>query len=117
MKNLALSIAAASVVFLPFTIVCAGADTNDAFTKQVLDVLAECKKIKLGMTRAELLKVFTTEGGLSTAAQCTFVYRSCLYIKVDVEFKIADLEKVLEEQPTDTISKISEPYLAYSIID
>ncbi len=117
MKNLALSIAVASVALLPFTSVCIGAEANDALTKQVQDVLAECDKIKLGMTRADLLKIFATEGGLSTAAHRTFVYRSCPYIKVDAEFKIADPKKVLEEHDTDTISKISKPYLDYMVLD
>jgi hypothetical protein len=45
------------------------------------------QKIKVGMTRADLLKVFTTEGGLSTSLNRTFVYRDCSYIKVDVEFE------------------------------
>lgn len=62
MKNTALSIAAASVALLAFTSVCIGADPNDILNKQVLDVLAECKKIKLGIIRADLLKIFTTEG-------------------------------------------------------
>ena len=40
-----------------------------------------------GMTRADLLKVFTTEGGLSTGLNRTYVYRECQYIKVDVDFE------------------------------
>src|ERR1035441_2412677 len=39
------------------------------------------------MTRQALLTVFTTEGGLSTGLQRTFVSRDCLYFKVDVEFQ------------------------------
>jgi len=116
-KNLALLFFVVLVVYPPAGSVCVGAEPDAAFTKQVADVLAECKKISPGMTRADLLKVFTTEGGLSTAARRTFVYRGCPYIKVDVEFQIADPKKLLEERPTDTISKISTPYLAYSIID
>jgi hypothetical protein len=67
------------------------------------------------MTRAELLKVFTIEGGLSTATHRTFVYHGCRYIKVDVEFTLsAPTQNILEERPTDTISKISKPYLEWS---
>jgi hypothetical protein len=43
--------------------------------------------IKPGMTREELLKVFATEGGLSTGLNRTFVSRDCPYFKVDVEFE------------------------------
>jgi hypothetical protein len=82
------------------------------------NILSECQKIKPGMTRVELLKVFTTEGGLSTAAHRTFVYRGCPYIKVDVDFTLSDpKQKMVEERPTDAISKISKPYLERSVID
>jgi hypothetical protein len=92
------------------------ADTN--LTKQISEILTECQKIKPGMTRAELLKVFDTEGGFSTVTQRTFVYRGCPYIKVDVDFNLSDpKQKTLEERPTDTISKISKPYLDWSIGD
>jgi len=33
--------------------------------------------IKVGMSRSDLMKVFTTEGGLSTTSQRTYVYRQC----------------------------------------
>jgi hypothetical protein len=45
------------------------------------------KSIKPGMTRADLQKVFTTEGGISMRVQRTYVYRNCPYCKVDVEFE------------------------------
>lgn len=92
------------------------ADTN--LTKQISDILIECQKIKPGMTRAELLKVFTTEGGFSTPAHRTFIYRRCPYIKIDVEFAPSDPKQTMTaERPTDTISKISKPYLEWSISD
>jgi hypothetical protein len=91
---------------------------NANLTKQISDILAECQKIKPGMTRAELLNVFTVEGGLSTATHRTFVYRGCPYIKVDVDFTLSGPEQnVLEERPTDTINKVSKPYLEWSIGD
>jgi len=64
----------------------AGSEPDKELTKQVADILTECKKITPGATRAELLKVFTTEGGISTATRRTFAHRRCPYIKVDVEF-------------------------------
>jgi hypothetical protein len=80
--------------------------------------------IKPGMTREELLKVFTTEGGLSTALNRRFVSRDCPYFKVDVEFKAigrpdrdGDGRVTLEENSLDIIVKISRPYLQFSIAD
>jgi hypothetical protein len=93
-----------------------GPDKN--FTEQISRALRECEKIKPGMTRAELEKVFTTQGGIWTATHRAYVYRGCRYIKVDVEFKLSVPEQDrLEARPTDTISKISKPYLEWGVID
>jgi hypothetical protein len=82
------------------------------------------KAVKPGMTRADLLNVFETEGGLSTGLQRTYVYRECPYFKVDVEFDAVgrpardDEGRVtLEERSEDTISRISGPYLEFSVVD
>ena len=64
------------------------------------------------------LNVFTTEGGLSTAKHRTFVHRRCPYIKVDVDFMLSDpKQSAVDERPTDTVSRISKPYLDWSIAD
>jgi hypothetical protein len=95
-----------------------GNGVDEYLTKQISNILTECQKIKPGMTRAELSKVFTTEGGLSTAKHRTFVYRGCPYIKIDVDFTLSDpKQNVLEEHPMDIISNISKPYLDWSVLD
>ena len=90
-------------------------------TEWIADTLKEIQKIKIGMTRADLLKVFTTEGGLSSPFSRTYVYRECPYIKVDVEFEPVgrrDAEgRVTHETNEDVIKKISRPYLEWGIID
>ena len=53
----------------------------------VAQALKRMQTIKPGMTREALLTVFTTEGGLSTGLQRTFVSRDCPFFKVDVEFQ------------------------------
>jgi hypothetical protein len=80
--------------------------------------------IKPGMTREALLKVFTTEGGLSTGLQRTFVSRDCPFFKVDVEFQAVGRSNrdgngrvSLVESSQDVILKISRPYLQFSIGD
>lgn len=87
-------------------------------------VLVRMKKIKPGMTRGELLTVFTTEGGLSTALQRTYVSRDCPYFKVDVEFaavgrpsRDSDGRVTRVESDKDRIVKLSRPYLDFSILD
>jgi len=87
-------------------------------TKWIAKVLREVAKIRPGMKRQDLLKVFREEGGLSTRFQRTYVYARCPYIKVNVRFKLASSEeKGPEERLDDIIEFISQPYLAYSVMD
>ena len=84
--------------------------------------VAQCymnmETIKVGMTRANLMKVFTTEGGESTRERQTFVYPDCCYFKVDVRFEpIGPALGVERENPNDKITSISGPYIALKIMD
>jgi len=88
----------------------------------VRDVLAKMETIRPGMTRAELLKVFRAEGGLSNGLERRFVSRDCAYFKVDVVFEAvgrpghdSDGRVTVEEDPRDIIVKVSLPYLQFSI--
>src|SRR6266700_3503036 len=82
--------------------------------KWIDSVLRSVQDIKVGTTRAELLKVFTTEGGISNAFHQTYVHRDCPYIKVDVKFAASGWDK---ELLTDKIAEISRPYLQSPIAD
>ncbi len=91
---------------------------NSPLTKSIAAVIEAVGSIKAGMTRADLLTVFTEEGGLSSRSQRTYVYRLCPYVKVDVEFTpITNPDDHLTELSNDKILKISGPYLQYSIAD
>jgi hypothetical protein len=90
----------------------------------VANALKKMESIKPGMTRENLLEVFTTEGGLSTGLRRTFVSRDCPYFKVIVEFKAAarpDRDNAgfltLVEDNRDIIVKVSKPYLQFTIAD
>ena len=83
-------------------------------TVWIADTLRSIHTVKVGQTRADLLKAFTTEGGISTTSQRQYVYRQCPFIKVLVKFAAADREK---ELPTDKIIEISRPYLEWSVMD
>ena len=82
-------------------------------------VLTRMQTIRVGMTRGDLLKVFTVEGGLSTRTHRTFVSRDCPYFKVDVDFRAVDSPRRREpvEADRDVIVRISRPYLQLSIMD
>jgi hypothetical protein len=70
------------------------------------------------MTRRNLLRVYTAEGGPSTRTQRTYVLKGCPYIKVDVKFlPVGDVQDGLTQEPNDKIQEISKPYLDYSIKD
>jgi hypothetical protein len=77
----------------------------------VPNVLRWTGDIKPGMTRKDLLRVFTTEGGISTDAQQTFALKGCPYVHVDVEFSPVLNDHVFSGHPSDKIIKISKPYL------
>ena len=87
----------------------------------VAQALMKMETIHPGMTRKDLLEVFTTEGGLSTGLQRTYVSRECPYFKIDVEFEAVgrpnrDKEGrvTLVEDDRDLIVKLSRPYLQFS---
>jgi hypothetical protein len=61
-------------------------ETQTKLGVDIGNILKECQTIKLGMTRAELGKVFRPEGGLSTARHRTYAFHDCSYVKVDVDF-------------------------------
>jgi hypothetical protein len=87
-------------------------------TKWIAKVMRQIGKIKPGMRRRDLLRVFTTEGGPSNRFQRTYVHVECPYIKVNVRFKATSSERsVFTEDPNDLIESISQPYLAWSAMD
>lgn len=75
-------------------------------------VLRQIDSIHPGMTRKDLQSTFTTEGGISTREQQTFVYKNCPYIKVTVVFSATGATEA-----EDRIVSISPPYLAFTVTD
>jgi hypothetical protein len=93
-------------------------------TEWIAESLREMNTIEVGMTRGELLRIFMTEGGLSTGLMRTYVNRRCHYIKVDVEFEPvgrpahdAEGRVTLVESDEDLITQLSKPYLAWIVAD
>ena len=93
-------------------------------TAWVASVLERMQTIKPGMTPEDLLKVFTTEGGLSTPLHRRFVSRDCPYFKIDVDFDAVgrpnrdkDGRVTPDEDNRDIIVSVSRPYLQFSIMD
>jgi hypothetical protein len=87
-------------------------------TAWIAKILRQIGEIKPGMQRKNLSQVFTTEGGISSRFQRTYVSVECPYIKVDVQFKPVDPDSdALPEAPEDAIESISRPYLQWTIMD
>lgn len=82
-------------------------------TQWIVHALQAIQTIEPGMTRSDLTKLFTTEGGLSTISQQTYVYRQCRFIKIDVKFAPSSKD----ELPTDKIVEVSRPYLEWANFD
>ena len=92
--------------------------TDEDHTAWIAKSLREMETVKVGMTRGELLKVFEEEGGISTRKWRRYTYRECRYIKVDVEFEpVGDPENQRNQNTLDKITKISKPFLEWSILD
>jgi hypothetical protein len=90
----------------------------------VAKVMEKMETIKLGDTRKSLLRVFTTEGGLSTDLERTYVSQDCPLFKVDVKFhaisrpeRDPDGRVTLVESDDDIITALSRPYLASPVLD
>jgi hypothetical protein len=85
----------------------------------VKDALLAMQTVRVGMTRADLLRTFETEGGVYTRRRRAYVYRGCPYFKVFVQFSPAGEEAgvTLDDDPRDLITEISKPYLEFGVTD
>ena len=87
-------------------------------TEWIDSVMRSILVVKPGATRKGLLKLFTTEGGLSSRTQRTYVYKRCPYIKVDVRFApVGNEDDGFAEMPQDKVIALSRPYLEYGVTD
>lgn len=102
--------------------------------KWLIARLTEVYSIKVGMTRADLLKIFEPDGGLQRFLPRTYVLHSCSLIKVSVEFELPkgmserdflhskDLQDLAMGRtlPIDSqikITAVSKPYLEPMTMD
>jgi hypothetical protein len=96
---------------------------DQALTRSIDQVLKDVSSIQAGMSRTDLLRFFTTEGGISTRDEQRYIYRRCPYIKVIVNFRRpADADDDWGGAPEaewtgDIIQSISKPFLEYSVTD
>lgn len=89
---------------------------DDEYARWILANLPELTSVRAGMTRKELLKVFTEEGGISSRQWQRYTYRKCQFVHVEVEFAPVGGPGAATG-PDDRITKISKPFLEPSIRD
>jgi hypothetical protein len=118
MKTLVLLFGCGLVTFISAGAILPSSKSRpDEHTEWIVKSLKEIETVKVGMTRGDLLKVFTEEGGISTRRWRRYVYHECPYIKVDVEFEPVGETETPSQSPRDKIIKISKPFLEWSIMD
>jgi hypothetical protein len=94
---------------------------DPSLTRSMDQVLKDVSSIQTGMTRGELLRIFTAERGLYTRDGQQYVYRRCPDVKVIVNFHKPDDADVEwgnapeEEWNGDVILSISKPFLESSV--
>lgn len=80
--------------------------------------LKDISKIRVGMKRKDLDKIFSADGGISSINPQRFVYEKCGFIKVEVKFKFIDGDnKFPKYNPEDEIIEVSKPYLEHPFYD
>ena len=99
--------------------------TLESHVAWVDESLTRMESIKPGMTRADLLRIFTEDGGLQNDA--VFVFRDCGLFKVIVEWEhgrrmptghtTAERIQSAAGRPDDKIKTISRPYIQRIKID
>jgi hypothetical protein len=94
----------------------------------LVDRMVEAGSVKVGMTRADLLKVIIADGGFHSTPQEYYVLRRCSLIKVKVTFELPkgvtrqNLDQLEQHDAADTaqdlplnsqikITSVSKPYL------
>ena len=69
------------------------------------------------MTRAEVEKKFTPDGGLQAYLTTRYTYLKSSLIKIDVKYKAAVESKTGFLSPNDIVVSVSKPYLEYPFTD
>ena len=83
----------------------------------VKEALDDSLHIKVGMTRREVEKYFSPDGGLQSFSTTRYVYLKCEFIKVNISFKSALRGKQNLRSPDDIVENVSKPYLEYPVTD
>jgi hypothetical protein len=82
----------------------------------VRQALVDSGRIKSGMTRREVEKYFSLDGGMLFAEKTRYVYSKCQYIKIEIDFSRKPSGKELFS-PNDIVVNAARPYIEYPAKD
>lgn len=116
------------VVFSAFLLSCkTGNSASPTVIENTHFLLGKCVKeiqtVGIGSTREDLLRYFKPCGGLSTRSKGRYIYKDCVYIYVDVEFKpVANqaglvVKHTMDWPAMDIIDNISKPCVGITASD
>lgn len=83
----------------------------------VQQALADSKRITPGVTRKEVERYFTHDGGLEFPNHAWYTYRQCNYIKLEVEFDPAPSRGSDFSSPDDAVKNVSKLFIDYPAKD
>jgi len=94
------------------------AQSEQTHSQWIEERYREATSIKEGMTVADLQKFFTEDGGLQSSPSLRYILKSCMWIKIDVQFDIPGSDQ--HQYPLNSnvrIKKVSKPYLEQMMVD
>jgi len=83
----------------------------------VEQALEDYSRIKPGLTREEVEKLFEPEGGFQTEASTRYWYRKCHDIEVVIDFKAKPPKSGESFSPKDTVQKKSKLFIDFPTLD
>ena len=106
------------IIFFSGFISISEGQNQESSCKCITDALTEIQTIKVGMKLKDLNKLFRVDGGLSPVNPQRFVYRKCMFVKIEVKFDFVERDKQFPKpNPEDRIIEVSRPYLEEPLFD
>jgi hypothetical protein len=85
----------------------AGPSACDAIRRAVDDSI----RIRPGMMRKDVEKYFRDDGGMQFPPKARYLWRPCMYLKLDVEYDLSPSRGKNLTSPEDTVRTISKLYV------
>jgi hypothetical protein len=104
------------VVAMP-ALLGSGAPTAHDQCQAIEQTLKRIEGLKPGDFRSQLEQSFELDGGLQFPTKSRYVFKTCRYIKIDVELSNEGIQTRTDFLPSDRIVRISKPYLEYPVSD